>query len=195
MVPSASGEGQVVMNGMSNSRRNSPYANAGIVVTVNTEDLAPFGYSGPLAGLRFQEQLEKLSFLAGGSCQHAPAQRLTDFLNDRISDSLPKSSYHPGLESYPLGQIFPDFITRRLKEGFKAFDKKMTGFLTREAVITAVESRTSSPLRIPRLHEERCHPAIGNLYPCGEGSGYAGGIASSAIDGINTAGRIAETLA
>jgi hypothetical protein len=190
IVPSASGPEQVVVNGMSNSRRNSPYANSGIVVSVEASDIANYAPGSPLAGLRFQHHIEKLAFMAGGSCQKAPAQRLTDFMEDKISQSLPDTSYHPGATAYPISQVLPDFITSRLKEGFKQFEIKMKGFLTRDAVILGVESRTSSPVRIPRDPEKMHHVQLTNFFPCGEGSGYAGGIVSSAMDGVNVARAI-----
>jgi hypothetical protein len=175
---------------MSNSRRNSPYANSGIVVSVEASDIANYAPGSPLAGLRFQHHIEKLAFMAGGSCQKAPAQRLTDFMEDKISQSLPDTSYHPGTTAYPISQVLPDFITSRLKEGFKQFEIKMKGFLTRDAVILGVESRTSSPVRIPRDPEKMHHVQLTNFFPCGEGSGYAGGIVSSAMDGVNVARAI-----
>jgi uncharacterized FAD-dependent dehydrogenase len=192
IVPSATEAEQVVVNGMSNSRRNSSFANSGIVVSIHSSDLTQYGKHGAFMGLRFQEQIEKISFLAGGSCQQAPAQRLTDFVAGKMSVSLPGSSYHPGLTSYPVNQIFPDFITSRLQEAFRAFDKKMPGYLTGESVVTATESRTSSPVRIPRDPVSLLYSGFENLYPCGEGAGYSGGIVSSAIDGENVAERIAS---
>lgn len=194
IVPSATGDQQVVVNGMSNSRRNSPFANSGIVVTVDAADLSKYTNHGALMGLRFQEHIEKISFLSGGSCQRAPAQRLTDFIDGKLSDSLPDSSYYPGLTPYPVNQIFPDFISSRLQEGFRAFDKKMRGFLTREAIVTATESRTSSSVRIPRDPGTLQYVALDNLYPCGEGAGYSGGIVSSAIDGENVAEGFIRSL-
>lgn len=194
IVPSASGPEQVVVNGMSNSMRNSPYANAGIVVSIDAADLAAYSHSGPLMGMRFQEHIEKLAFMAGGSCQQAPAQRLMDFLADKQSTTIPENSYHPGTTPYPINQVLPEFITSRLKQGFKNFEVKMPGFLTQEAVILGVESRTSSPVRIPRDPEKMHHIRLQNLYPCGEGSGYAGGIVSSAMDGENVARAVAVNL-
>ncbi|MEI6577370.1 MAG: NAD(P)/FAD-dependent oxidoreductase [Bacteroidota bacterium] len=194
IVPSASGPEQVVVNGMSNSRRNSPFANSGIVVSVEASDFAGIPGDSPLKGLRFQQQIEKLAWLAGGSCQRAPAQRLTDFLSNKQSQSLPDTSYHPGTVSYPINQVLPEFITSRLKLGFKQFEEKLKGFITDDAVILGVESRTSSPVRIPRDPEKMHHIQLKNLYPCGEGSGYAGGIVSSAMDGENAARYLGESL-
>ncbi|MHC1708507.1 MAG: NAD(P)/FAD-dependent oxidoreductase [Bacteroidales bacterium] len=194
IVPSATDNFQVVVNGMSNSRRNSPFANSGIVVTIDPGDLTDYQRYGALMGLKFQETIEKISFLAGGSCQKSPAQRLTDFVEGKMSASLPDTSYHPGITSYPVHQVFPDFITSRLQEAFRAFDKKMPGFLTRDAIVTASESRTSSPVRIPRDPETLQYSAFDNLYPCGEGAGYSGGIISSAIDGENVAKEVAKIL-
>jgi uncharacterized FAD-dependent dehydrogenase len=194
IVPSATGENQVVVNGMSNSRRNSPYANSGIVVGIDDRDLVRYQEYGPLKGLKLQEHVEKLSFMAGGSCQRAPAQRLTDFLSGKISPHLPDSSYFPGLTSYPLHQVLPDFITTSLMAGFREFDKKMRGFITEQAIIVGVESRTSSPVRIPRDETTLQHVQVLNLYPCGEGSGYAGGIVSSAIDGERVAMAVSSRI-
>lgn len=190
IVPAATGEEQLVVNGMSNSKRNSPFANSGIVVTVDPSDLQQYQAHQALMGLKFQEQVEKIAFLAGGSCQIAPGQRLTDFSQGCLSSSLPQTSYYPGITSYPVHQIFPDFITLRLQEAFLAFDQKMPGFLTEEAVVLAAESRTSSAVRIPRHPETLQYLALDNLFPCGEGAGYAGGIVSSAIDGENVADAV-----
>lgn len=187
IVPSATEQNQVVVNGMSNSRRNSPFANAGIVTEIKGDDTNAFSHLGPLAGLAYQEQVEQQMLVGGMLSQKAPAQRLTDFLGSQYSASLPESSYQPGLQSAALHELLPLQVTQRLKEGFLHFEKKMKGFITREALITGTESRTSSPVRIPRdplhLHYSLFH----NLYPCGEGAGYAGGIVSSAIDGENAA--------
>lgn len=191
IVPAASKNGQVVVNGMSNSRRNSAFANSGIVAGIEEKDLENYSIHGAMKGLKFQEDYENKAFLAGGSCQKAPAQRLTDFLGDKISQSLPESSYHPGLVSTPLHQLLPSFVSNSLKEAFGIFEKRMKGFITRDAVITGVESRTSSPVRISRNEKTLEHLQVKNLYPCGEGSGYSGGIVSSAIDGERVAEQIA----
>jgi len=189
IVPAGSGTKEIVVNGMSASKRNSPFANSGIVVEIKPEDIpSDFSGCGPLASLMFQKHLEKLAYINNGGLNlTAPAQRLTDFVNGKLSDNLPTCSYLPGLISSPLHFWMPDFLTKRLQEGFKKFDKKMHGFLTREAVIVGVESRSSSPIRIPRDKETYQHPQIKGLFPCGEGSGYAGGITSSALDGENAA--------
>ncbi|MDR1022139.1 MAG: FAD-binding protein [Prevotellaceae bacterium] len=193
VVPSATAPGELVVNGMSNSRRNSPYANAGIVAQVNLADYAD-GYEkfGALAGLRFRQEVERAMFAAGGATQTAPAQRLTDFVSGRVSSSLGKTSYIPGVTPAPLHALLPEFVSRSLRRAFLEFGKKMRGYLTAEAMLLAVESRTSSPVRIPRDPHTMQHVRIANLYPCGEGAGYAGGITSSAIDGASCAERIAQ---
>lgn len=192
IVPSATSQEEVVVNGMSPSHRGSPFANSGIVVEIRTEDIQKFSSSGVLAGIEYQEKLENDAWLNGGQTQKAPAQRLDDFVSGRLSGSLPKVSYWPGVTSSPLNQWLPDEIGNRLREGFKLFGQMMKGFLTNEAVILGVESRTSSPVRIPRNIETLDHVRINGLYPCGEGSGYAGGIVSSAVDGMRAAEAIAR---
>ncbi|MEN8122738.1 MAG: FAD-dependent protein, partial [Bacteroidota bacterium] len=174
IVPSATEPDQVVVNGMSPSNRNSKFANSGMVVEIRTKDLTEYKEYGKLAGLKFQEQLEKMAFLNGGSGQTAPAQRLHDFVNGRLSGNLPETSYHPGIASSPLHFWLPEHIGPRLQQGFKTFGKKMYGYLTNEAIVLGVESRTSSPVRIPRDKKKLHHPQIKNLYPCGEGAGFAG---------------------
>lgn len=183
IVPSATEANQVVVNGMSPSSRNSKFANSGMVVEIRPEDAKDFQKYGKLALLKFQEHLEHMAFLNGGYKQTAPAQRLHDFVNSKLSSDLPETSYHPGIASSPLHFWLPEHIGKRLQEGFKIFGKKMYGYLTNEAVILGVESRTSSPVRIPRNKENYHHLQIKNLYPAGEGAGYAGGIVSSAVDG------------
>jgi uncharacterized FAD-dependent dehydrogenase len=183
IVPSATAPGEIVVNGMSVSLRNSPFANSGIVVSVTEDDLKSFARYGPLAGLALQQQLEQQCFHHANMQQKAPAQRLTDFVNCKAPGSLPGTSYLPGVVASDLSGWLPRFINDPLREGFRRFDRKMKGFLTREAIILGVESRTSSPVRIPRREDTRQHIQIENLFPCGEGSGYAGGIVSSAIDG------------
>ncbi|HRS68218.1 MAG TPA: NAD(P)/FAD-dependent oxidoreductase [Paludibacteraceae bacterium] len=193
IVPSATADQQIVVNGMSASHRNSPFANSGMVVEIRSEDLTEYAQFGELCGLRFQEDLERLAWEHnGGGLQTAPAQRLKDFVNGRLSTDLPPCSYLPGIVSSPLHEWLPPRIGKRLQEGFKAFDQKMRGFLTNDAVIVGVESRSSSPIRIPRNAETLEHIEIKGLYPCGEGSGYAGGITSSAMDGELCAEKIAE---
>jgi len=194
IVPAATGPQETVVNGMSPSRRNSPFANSGLVVEIRTEDLGAYASHGPLAGLRFQQALEHDAYLHAGGGQTAPAQRVTDFVSGRASQDLPESSYIPGLYASNLSLWLPRAIGPRLREGLLAFDRKMHGFLTREAVLVGVESRTSSPVRIPRDRETLQHVQIRGLYPCGEGAGYAGGILSSAIDGENCAEAAARAL-
>jgi len=195
IVPSATADQQIVVNGMSASHRNSPFANSGMVVEIRSEDLTEYAQFGELCGLRFQEDLERLAWEHnGGGLQTAPAQRLKDFVNGRLSTDLPPCSYLPGIVSSPLHEWLPPRIGKRLQEGFKAFDQKMRGFLTNDAVIVGVESRSSSPIRIPRNAETLEHIEIKGLYPCGEGSGYAGGITSSAMDGELCAEKIAEKM-
>ncbi|MGV8946688.1 MAG: NAD(P)/FAD-dependent oxidoreductase [Lutibacter sp.] len=183
IVPAATAPGEVVVNGMSPSKRNSKFANSGIVVEINVEkDLHKYEQFGVLKGLEFQKDLEKLAFLAGGRSQVAPAQRLTDFVEGRLSNSLNETSYQPGLKSAPLHSLLPKMIGSRLRKGFMEFGQKMKGFYTEEANVVGVESRTSSPINIPRK-ENLEHPEIAGLFPCGEGGGYAGGIISAAMDG------------
>ncbi len=196
IVPAGSGTNEIVVNGMSASRRNSPYANSGIVVEIQPEDIPEeFKEFGVLAGLKFQQYIENLAFLNnGGMGQKAPAQRLVDFVKGRVSADLPDCSYMPGLISSPLHFWLPEFISTRLREGFKKFDRKMKGYLTNDAVVVGVETRSSSAVRIPRDPETGQHPDIKGLFPAGEGSGYSGGITSSAIDGENAALAVGKSL-
>ena len=183
IVPAATAEGEVVVNGMSPSKRNNQFANSGIVVEINVdEDLPKYEKFGVLKGLEYQKNLERLAFTAGGRSQTAPGQRLTDFVEGKISQDLNPTSYQPGLNSAPLHSLFPKIIGSRLRKGFAQFGKKMKGYYTEEANIVGVESRTSSPITIPRT-EKLEHPDIKGLFPCGEGGGYAGGIVSAAMDG------------
>jgi len=183
IVPAATANGEVVVNGMSPSKRNNLYANSGIVVEINIEkDIPKYNHFGVLKGLEYQKDLEKLAFTAGGRSQTAPAQRLTDFVEGRVSENLNLTSYQPGLKSAPLHSLLPKIIGGRLRTGFKAFGQKMRGYYTEEANVVGVESRTSSPVKIPRK-ENLEHPEIKGLIPCGEGGGYAGGIVSAAMDG------------
>jgi uncharacterized FAD-dependent dehydrogenase len=183
IVPAATTNGEVVVNGMSPSKRNNPYANSGIVVEINVDkDIPKYDHFGVLKGLEYQKDLEKLAYTSGGRSQVAPAQRLTDFVEGKLSDSLNDTSYQPGLKSAPLHSLLPKIIGGRLKTGFKQFGQKMKGYYTAEANIVGVESRTSSPVNIPR-NENLEHPEIHGLFPCGEGGGYAGGIVSAAMDG------------
>jgi uncharacterized protein len=194
IVPSATSVNQVVVNGMSPSGRNSPFANSGIVVEIKPDDLSGYSNHGIMAGIEFQEFLENMAWQNGGRSQTAPAQRLDDFVKKRMSSSIPQTSYIPGTISSPLHHWLPDFISETLRAGFKKFDQKMHGYITGDAVVMGVESRTSSPLRIPRNKDTFCHVSVKGLFPCGEGSGYTGGITSSAMDGENTADKVAEYL-
>lgn len=183
IVPAATANNEVVVNGMSPSKRNSYFANSGIVVEIQAEqDLKKFERFGALKGLEFQKNLEKLAWTAGGRTQTAPAQRLTDFVEGNLSSSLNTTSYQPGIKSAPLHSLLPKSIGSRLRKGFESFGKKMKGFYTSQANIIGVESRTSSPITILRNHNLE-HPQIKGLFPCGEGAGFAGGIISAAMDG------------
>jgi uncharacterized FAD-dependent dehydrogenase len=179
---------------MSNSRRNSPYANSGIAVSIDPAGLPAFEKYGPLAGLRYQQWVEQQCFEAANSSQQAPAQIMTDFCEGRLSASLKQSSYNPGVMSAPLHELLPPEISPFLRAGFMDFDKKMKGYYTSEAILLAPESRTSSAVRIPRDADTLEHIQIKRLFPCGEGAGYAGGIVSSAIDGENVAMALAGKL-
>jgi hypothetical protein len=183
IVPAATSPGELVVNGMSPSRRNGKFANSGMVVAVELEDLPEYQKFGPLAAMQFQADIEKKAWIAGGQTQVAPAQRMVDFVNRKVSDSLLDTSYQPGLNSVEMRDILPEFISSRLAFGLKTFGQKMKGYLTNEAQLIGLESRTSSPVRIPRDKESFEHPEIKGLYPCGEGAGYAGGIVSAAMDG------------
>lgn len=183
MVPAATAPGEMVVNGMSPSNRNTRYANSGMVVEVRPEDLNEFRHMGAFAGLEFQRKMERLCFKLNGGTQFGPAQRMADFVAGRSSQDLPQASYKPGLVESPLHEKLPRSIAFRLKQAFQLIDRKAKGYLTNEAVIVGVESRTSSPVRIPRDDETMEHIRIKGLYPCGEGAGYAGGIVSSAVDG------------
>ena len=196
IIPAASGEQQLVVNGMSPSGRNSQWSNSGMVVETRIEDVAKTDADmhDPLLMMRFQEQLEHDCWQAGNMRQTAPAQRMADFVNRRLSYDLPESSYSPGLISSPLHFWMPEFITERLKQGFLQFGKSSHGFLTNDAVMIAVETRTSSPVRIPRDGDTLQHLGLVGLFPCGEGAGYAGGIVSSAIDGERCADSVKAYL-
>ncbi|MDR2009365.1 MAG: FAD-binding protein [Bacteroidales bacterium] len=183
IVNASTDKEQIVVNGMSNSRRNSPFANSGIVVELRPEDFYSYSEKKIFSGLEFQKYFERMAFQNSASGLSAPAQRLGDFVKGKISSDLPKCSYYPGLINSPLHFWLPEIIGERLRSGFKEFDKQMKGFLTNEAVVVGVESRTSSPVKILRDTETFNSINIKGLYPCGEGSGYAGGIVSSAIDG------------
>jgi uncharacterized FAD-dependent dehydrogenase len=191
IAPASTAAGELVVNGWSPSRRNNPYANSGIVVSIEEKDLLPYQQQGPLAGVAFQQNVEQTAFEWGGGKFVAPAQRLADFVAGKLSADLPPCSYLPGLRSVPLKEVLPSFVYADLRGGFKAFGEKMKGYFTNEAVVVATESRTSSPVRIPRDPETLQHPQIRNLFPCGEGAGYAGGIVSAAMDGERVASMVA----
>jgi len=192
IVPSATETGQVVVNGMSNSKRNSPFANSGIVVQIDPSDLSDLFDFGTFAGMEFQRRIEDACWRAAGMKQAAPAQRITDFTKGVISSSLPECSYHPGIVSAPLHEILPPFVATKLQEAFLLFDKMMKGYHTSEGIILGTESRTSSPIRIPRNPETLEHIELAGLYPCGEGAGYSGGIVSSAMDGVSCAQAVVK---
>lgn len=183
IVPAATAPGEVVVNGMSPSRRDSVYANSGMVVAVDEEDFAGYSEHGPLAGLVFQSNIERIACALAGGTQSAPAQRLVDFVEGKISTDLLPTSYQPGLTSVDMKVVLPEFIYDALRIAFKAFGKKMKGYYTNDAQVVGVESRTSSPVKIPRDKESLEHPQIKRFFPCGEGAGYAGGIVSAAMDG------------
>ncbi|MBR7026503.1 MAG: FAD-dependent oxidoreductase [Bacteroidales bacterium] len=189
LVPSTTESNAVVLNGMSPSTRSGKKANAGIVCSVEPQDVAGFEKYGPLALLEFQKSVEQRMY-DNSSSFRAPAQRMTDFCRGRLSASLPACSYAPGTDSAALTELLPDFVASRLRKAFPLFDRKMHGFYTQEALVLGVESRTSSPVRIPRDENTLCHITLDGLYPCGEGAGYAGGIVSSALDGIAVANAI-----
>ncbi len=195
IVPAATAPGEIVVNGMSLSRRDSAFANSGIVTAIELEDIQPFiRQHGVFACMAFQQQIEQTMFSAGNGSQQAPALRLPDFVNKKLSASLNESSYIPGLFAAPLYDLLPTAICTRLQKGFLQFAKMMPGYFTSEANVVGTESRTSSPIRIPRQADTLMHPDIAGLYPCGEGAGYAGGIISAAMDGQNVAGATAKFL-
>ena len=183
IVPAATSPGEIVVNGMSLSRRDSPYANSGVVTAVEIEDLKAYTDARELRGVAFQRDVEQRMFNAGDGSQAAPAQRLTDFLKKQVSTEIPQGSYIPGFFSAPVHDLLPDWVYERLVYGLRGFDHKMPGYIDREAVVVATESRTSSPVRIPRDAANGMHIEVEGLFPCGEGAGYAGGILSAAMDG------------
>ena len=195
VVPAATAPGELVVNGMSMSRRDSPYANSGTVVAVELEDLAPYAEHGVFAGLAFQQSVERAFFDHGDGGQQAPAARLTDFTQERVSRDLPGTSYIPGIYAAPVHELLPAAIGRRLREGVREFGRKMRGYYTDEATVIGTESRTSSPIRIPRSRDTFMHEQTRGLFPCGEGAGYAGGILSAAMDGQNVAAAVARYYA
>ncbi|MCB0705118.1 MAG: FAD-binding protein [Saprospiraceae bacterium] len=192
VVPTATAPGEIVVNGMSLSRRDSPFANSGTVVAVEEADLAPFKAHGIFAGLKFQESVERAMFDFGTGGQQAPAQRLTDFVSGKVSADLNATSYIPGLLSADFKALLPTEIFIRLKQGVQVFGRKMKGYLTESANVIGTESRTSSPVRIPRDSSTYMHDGMSGLFPAGEGAGYAGGIISAAMDGQNVAGAVAQ---
>ena len=194
IAPCATSPGEVVTNGWSPSKRDQVTANSGIVIELQLEDFKPFAKFGALAGMEFQKSIEHKAWHLAGESQKVPAQRMIDFTQNRVSSDIPKTSYVPGTTSVEMGQVFPGFLTQILREGFTEFGKSMKGYLTNEAILHAPESRTSSPVRIPRDAETLEHLQIKGLYPCGEGAGFAGGIVSAAIDGEKCALKIAEAL-
>jgi len=202
IAPAATAPGEIVVNGWSPSKRDNPYANSGMVVQIDVPIAANYlkknknslPENHPLLLLAFQKEVEQAAFRTGGGLQVAPAARLIDFCSNKVSTNLPDASYLPGLHSAPLNEVLPPFVHRTLQEGFKAFGKKMKGYYTNDAIVVATESRTSSPVRIPRDADRLHHPQIKNLYPCAEGAGYAGGIVSAAMDGQKLAQQIASIL-
>ena len=194
IAPCATSPGEVVTNGWSPSKRDQKTANSGIVVELKLEDFKPFAKFGALAGMEFQKAIEQKAWQLAGGTQKVPAQRMVDFTQNKISAAIPKTSYVPGTTSVEMGEVFPGFLSQIMREGFKEFGKSMRGYLTNDAILHAPESRTSSPVRIPRDNETLQHLQIKGLYPCGEGAGYAGGIISAAIDGEKCALKIAEQL-
>ena len=193
IAPCSTDQNEIVVNGWSPSKRNNPFANSGTVVQIDMEDV-PGSIEDPFKMLKFQAEIEKLAFNAGGGQLVAPAQRMVDFVNNRLSTDLPTNSYIPGTRSADLTSVLPEFIYKRLQKALPVFGKKMNGYYTNEAILVGVESRTSSPLRIPRDKETLQHPQLLGLYPCGEGAGYAGGIVSAAIDGMNCADAVFKKL-
>ena len=194
IAPCATSPGEVVTNGWSPSKRDQATANSGIVIELKLEDFKPFEKFGALAGMEFQKSIEQKAWHLAGQTQRVPAQRMIDFTQNKVSASIPPTSYVPGTTSVEMGQVFPGFLSQILREGFTEFGKSMKGYLTNDAILHAPESRTSSPVRIPRDGISLEHLQIKGLYPCGEGAGYAGGIISAAIDGEKCALKIAESL-
>lgn len=195
IAPAATAPGELVVNGWSPSKRNNPFANSGMVVQVEEKDYAVYQKKwADLAALQFQQEVEQKAFEYGGGALVAPAQRMADFSEKKLSASLPDCSYLPGIKTAPLNEVLPGFVYKSLAAAFREFGKKMRGYYTNDAVVVATESRTSSPIRIPRNRETLEHPQIARLYPCGEGAGYAGGIVSAAMDGERVAAQIAEKL-
>lgn len=194
IIPASTSSDELVLNGMSISKRNSPFANSGFVVSVDEKDWIDKKQFGVFAGLEFQKEIERNAFIAGGKNQKAPAQRVLDFVQHKISTDLPKTSYIPGIVSAPIHELLPKQIVKGLRESLFIFDKKMKGYLTNEAQILAAETRTSSPIRVKRNNETLMHVEVNGLFPSGEGAGYAGGIVSAAIDGERCADAVSKYL-
>ncbi len=192
IVPAATSPEEIVVNGMSLSRRDSPFANSGIVVSVGENDWKKYNDQYPFNGLKLQQEIEHLAFKLANNSQSAPAQRVTDFVEGKFSQQLPGTSYIPGLTSVRLDNELPSYITQRINKALFIFNKKMNGYYTEEAQIVAAETRTSSPIRIPRNKISLMHEDIKGLFPSGEGAGYAGGIVSAAIDGENCADAVSR---
>jgi len=183
IAPAATAPGEIVVNGWSPSKRNNPFANSGTVVAVDEKDFAAYGFTGPLAAMHYQKMVEQKAFEVGGGNLVAPAQRMADFVDGKVSSTVPVCSYLPGINSTAISSVLPKEVNAALKKAVVDFGKKMKGYFTNEAILVATESRTSSPVRIPRDKDTLQHPQIKGLYPCAEGAGYAGGIVSAAIDG------------
>jgi uncharacterized FAD-dependent dehydrogenase len=198
VVPASTTPGELVVNGMSLSRRDSPYANSGLVVGIEPGDWTKAGFSGPLAGVQLQRRLERAAFTAGGGTLVAPATRATDFLARRASSTLPESSYIPGLIGCNVAEVLDTVgvdLSSRLRAALSRFARSMPGYVSEEAVLIGVESRTSSPVRVPRDAQTLASPEIDGLYPAGEGGGYAGGIVSAALDGMRVADALIQKFA
>ena len=193
IAPAATAPGEIVVNGWSPSKRNNAFANSGLVVSIDSKDFGKYNDYGPLAALKFQQSVEQNCFSVTQSMQ-APAQRVLDFVNKKYSNQLPDCSYIPGLQSHHLDDVLPTFVAASLRDALQAFGKKLKGYVSNDAVMVATESRTSSPVRIPREKETMEHPQIKGLIPCAEGAGYAGGIISAAIDGENCAMAVVKNL-
>ncbi|WP_322970859.1 NAD(P)/FAD-dependent oxidoreductase [Faecalibacter sp. LW9] len=194
IAPASTDEGELVVNGWSPSKRDGQFANSGMVVTVDEKDFTKYGFTGPLAGMKFQQMVEQKAWQVGGGSLKAPAQRMTDFVSGRLSNSLNPGSYLPGFTSGLLSEVLPKEVHDSLRLGFQTFGKKMNGYFTEEANVAATESRTSSPVRIPRNNETLQHVQVSGLFPCAEGAGYAGGIISAAMDGAKVAVAVKKFL-
>ncbi len=194
IVPAATAPGEIVVNGMSLSRRDSPYANSGFVTSIELDELEENGYSGKFGALNFQAAVEQRMFNHGDGSQKAPAQRVADFVEGKMSNGLKDTSYIPGVYSAPLHELLPHFVSNRLRQGISKLDKRMKGYLTNDALVLGTESRTSAPVKVPRDKETRMHNDFPGLFPCGEGAGYAGGILSAAMDGQNVALSVDQYL-